>query len=259
MSKIVSLLPYSEIYYNRNIEIVYTHYFYIICNYLFNTMKKIIIFVLFTAFISPLSFAQAQSQTPTSSETVQSAPTRQNILRERIEQQRTNYRQNLQEAREIAQQYRAAENEADRDALRSQTRNGFLVRLTNAVDRLVTIQDRIENRITTAETSGVDVSEAKSHLNLSREATQAILDNQETLRTILENNQDPKNEEVRTQAQTIFETIKENFKKARMSLVDAAQALRKALNTPEISSENETPEEETGSESENEPVEETEN
>lgn len=207
-------------------------------------MKKIIILTLYIALLSPLSKALAQ-QAPAQNDVVQSAPSRQNILRERIEQQRINYRQNLQEARDIAQQYRSAENEEDRNKLREQTRNGFLVRLTNVVDRMVQMQDRIETRIATAQEQGFDVTEATTNLEKSKEATRQVLDNQEKLQTILEGNSDPKNEDVRKEAQIVFEAIKTDFTTARTHLVLAIQNLQSLMNPNNSSTENFVTEEPT--------------
>lgn len=206
-------------------------------------MKKIIIFTLCTVFLSPLSIAHAQA--PVESEVAQGVPSRQNILRERIEQQRTNYRQNLQEARDIAQQYRTAENEEDRDKLREQTRNGFLVRLTSIVDRMIQMQERIETRIATAQEQGLNVSEATQNLEQSKEATKRVLDNQEKLKMILENSTDPKNQETRKEAQIVFEVIKTDFTTARTHLVMSIQNLQNLMNPNTSATENAVTEEPT--------------
>lgn len=191
-------------------------------------MKNITLFVLSLALLTPLSTALAQTSNTT--EVVQSAPSRQNILRERLEQQRLNYRQNLQEARAIAEQYRAAETEADRNTLRQQTRNGFLVRLTNVVDRMVQMQERVEARILAAQERGIDIEEATTYLQESQSATRQVLDHQEKLETILNNNTDPTNKEMREEAQAIFELIKTDFAAARKSLMLSITSLQTAIN-----------------------------
>lgn len=191
-------------------------------------MKNITIFMLAIALLTPLSITFAQ--TPNTTEAVQSSPSRQNLLRERLEQQRLNYRQNLQEARAIAEKYRSAETEADRNTLRQQTRNGFLVRLTNVVDRMVQMQERVEARISAARTRGLDVSQAMLYLRESQTATQQVLDHQEKLETILNNNTDPANKEMREEAQAIFELIKTDFAAARKGLMLSITSLQSVTN-----------------------------
>lgn len=155
----------------------------------------------------------------------QQAPTRQNILRERMEKQRTNYMQNLQEAREIGEQYREAKSPEERAGLREKAREGFVLRLNNAVERLTLMQDQTEERINLAESRGFNVTEAEVKLTESRNYLSIAISNHQELKTLIENNPVENKEE----AKELFETIKENFSLSRQSLIDSIQNLKQIV------------------------------
>lgn len=184
-------------------------------------------------FPSSALFAQEQAQ---------ATPTRQNIIKERIEQQRTNYIQNLQEAKDIAKQYRESESESEKDSLRKEARNGFMVRLTNSVDQLANMQTRVENRIQASEKQGFDVSEASALLVQSQGELQFVLDGQETLETLLNSSELP-SEQTKEEAKKVFELLKENFKNSRMHLIDSIQSLKETvIKKEDLEKESETEE-----------------
>lgn len=178
-------------------------------------MKKIIIILAVVLMPSLSVYAETATQT-------QPLPTRQNILRERIEKQRTNYMQNLQEARDVAEQYRTAKTPEERGELRKKARQGFVVRLTNAVERLTLMQDQTEERIDLAESKGFDVSSARAKLTESRNYLAITLEKKEELKTKIENEETIQKEEVRE----VFEVIKENFNLSRLSLIESIKILK---------------------------------
>jgi hypothetical protein len=178
-------------------------------------MKKIIIILAVVLIPNIAVYAETATQT-------QPLPTRQNILRERIEKQRTSYMQNLQEAREIAEQYRTATTPEERNELRKKARQGFVIRLTNAVERLTLMQDQTEERINLAESKGFDVSSARTKLTESRNYLAITLEKKEELKTKLENEEAIEKEEVKE----IFEIIKENFHLSRLSLIESIKILK---------------------------------
>lgn len=179
------------------------------------SMKKIIIVLAVVLIPSFSVYAETATQT-------QPLPTRQNILRERIEKQRTNYMQNLQEARDVAEQYRNATTPEERNELRKKARHGFVVRLTNAVERLTLMQDQTEERIDLAESKGFDVSLARAKLTESRNYLAITLEKKEELKTKLENEETIEKDEVRA----VFEIIKENFHLSRLSLIESIKILK---------------------------------
>jgi hypothetical protein len=179
-------------------------------------MKKSIIILSLSLF--PIMGIFAQSET-------QQVPTRQNILRERIEKQRTNYMQNLQEAREIGEQYREAKSPEERAELREKAREGFVLRFTNAVERLTLMQEQTQERINLAESRGFDVAEAQSKLTESRNYLSITISTYQELKTLIENNPAENKEE----AKKLFETIKENFSLSRQSLIDSIQNLKQSV------------------------------
>lgn len=179
-------------------------------------MKKSIIILSLSLF--PIMGVFAQSET-------QQVPTRQNIIRERIEKQRTNYMQNLQEAREIGEQYREAKSPEERAELREQAREGFILRLTNAVERLTLMQDQTEERINLAESRGFNVTEAEAKLIESRNYLSIAVSTHQELKILIENNPLENKEE----AKELFETIKENFSLSRQSLIDSIQSLKQSV------------------------------
>ncbi len=179
-------------------------------------MKKSIIILSLSLFPIMGVFAQSEPQ---------QVPTRQNILRERIEKQRTNYMQNLQEAREIGEQYREAKSPEERAGLREQAREGFVLRLTNAVERLTLMQEQTQERINLAESRGFDVAEAQSKLTESRNYLLIAISTHQELKTLIENNPVENKEE----AKELFETIKENFSLSRQSLIDSIQSLKQSV------------------------------
>ena len=159
-------------------------------------MKKIIIILAVVLMPSLSVYAETATQ-------AQPLPTRQNILRERIEKQRTNYMQNLQEARDIAEQYRTAKTPEERDELRKKARQGFVVRLNNAVERLTLMQNQTEERINLAESKGFDVSSARAKLTESRNYLAITLEKKEELKTKIENEETIQKEEARE----VFEIV----------------------------------------------------
>ncbi len=178
-------------------------------------MKKIIIILAVVLIPNLAVYAETATQT-------QPLPTRQNILRERIEKQRTSYMQNLQEARDVAEQYRTAKTPEERDELRKKAREGFVIRLTNAVERLTLMQDQTEERIDLAESKGFDVTLARTKLTESRNYLAIALQKKDELKTKLENDETVEKEEVKE----IFETIKENFHLSRRSLIESIKILK---------------------------------
>jgi|GEM_PF-1196495 len=195
-------------------------------------MKKIIIilFIITLAVPSAIAFAEEEYQT-------QNAPTRQNILQGRIEKQKTNYIQNLQEAREIAAKYRETQNSTEKESFRQQARNGFMVRLTNAVQKLADMQVRVEKRITWADEQGFDTSEPKTLLEISRVHLSVVLDQQEKLQEILSATEEA-DSLTKEEAKTIFIDIKENFKEARKSLIASIKSLKEIMKGNDVEDEN---------------------
>ncbi len=157
-------------------------------------------------------------------EEAQPAPTRQNILLERIEKQKENYSQNLQEARAIAQEYRQANSPEQKELLRKESRNGFMVRLVNATKKLGELQDRIQERITLAKEKGLATEEAEEKLALSKKHLQLVIDEQAKLETILN-----KETVTKTEVKQSFDIIKENLGKARASLIESMQIIKKVV------------------------------
>lgn len=194
-------------------------------------MKKIIIILAVVLIPNFAVYAETATQT-------QPVPTRQNILRERIEKQRTNYMQNLQEARDVAEQYRTATTPEERNELRAKARQGFVLRLTNAVERLTLMQDQTEERIDLAESKGFDVSAARTKLTESRNYLAIALQKKEELKTKLENEESVEKEEVKE----VFETIKENFNLSRLSLIESIKILKTIVIDSLQESANETQE-----------------
>ena len=181
-------------------------------------MKKNILFLLLIVATFPTSTLFAEEQT-------QEAPTRQNILQERIEKQRTNYVQNLQEARDIAKQYRESNNEEEKDSLRAQARNGFTIRLNSAITQLTTMQTRVGARIETSQEQGFDTTQASELLVKSQTELEFVLNEKEKIETLLQSTEEI-DEETKNEAKLIFETIKEHFKNSRTYLMESVSMLK---------------------------------
>ncbi len=184
-------------------------------------MKKNLIIVLMALLAIPSASLWAEE----SNTVTQAAPTRQNIVKERLAKQRQNYLENLGEARRIAEEYRTTTNPEARIELRQEARNGFMVRLTNAAQKLSNMQERVEARILIAEERGYDVDTAKTKLEDSQKYLSLVLDEQENLKELLTND-DEEDNLTKEEAKAIFEIIKENFGLSRKSLIEAIQSLK---------------------------------
>jgi hypothetical protein len=189
-------------------------------------MKKSIILVLMAVIAIPSASLFAEEGITATA--IQEAPTRQNIVKERLAKQRQNYLENLQEARRIAEEYRTTTNPEDRRELRQEARNGFLVRLTNAAQKLSDMQSRVEERIITAEERGYNTDTAREKLEDSQKYLALVLDEQEKLKEIITNDQDEETV-TKEEAKAIFETIKENFGLSRKALLEAIQSLKQTV------------------------------
>lgn len=215
-------------------------------------MKNLTIITLMVLVAFPFTGVQAEEREQERERIVQPAPTKQNIIRERIEKQRTNYLQNLQEARDIAKKYRESENEDERNNLREEARNGFMVRLTGAIEQLANMQDRVENRLKAAKENGYDVEESTKLLIQSQEQLQTVLDLQEKMKVVLEESSEENSKEIKDQAKEIFDEMKTSFKDSRMSLLDSIKLLKNVVqNTDDVDDSGEEDKEEV-IESENE-------
>lgn len=182
-------------------------------------MKKIIIITCALVIgLLPARYIVAETQTET-----QPAPTRQNILRERLEKQRQNYIQNLQEARAITEKYRTTTNLEDKQKLQTQTRQSFTLRLTNVVEKLEEIQSKISLRIITAQQQGINVDQAQEKLTLSQNHLTIVSLEQEKLQSLFLQNEKTDLEET---AQESFLIIKENLTISQNALLDSMQILK---------------------------------
>lgn len=177
-------------------------------------MKKNIIFICMALALFSGHTIQANENAP------KSIP-RQNILLERIEKQKENYVQSLQDARKIAEEYRSTTNPEQKENLRLKARQGFMVRLTNATQKLGELQNKVNDRILVAKEKGLNVEEAETKLTLSKEHLNLVIEEQEKLQTKL--NEDPisKNE-----IKESFNIIKDNLSKARTSLIESMQIIK---------------------------------
>lgn len=213
-------------------------------------MKKIIVIAMALCLAIPNAVVFAEETT-----VPQAIPTRQNIIRERLERQRQNYLQNLEEARSVAKEYRQTTDPVERRELRDKARMGFMVRLTNAAQKMSEMQDKVEARLDLAEEKGFDVSAAREQLELSREHLGIVLEEQENLKEAFTND-DTEDDVTKEEAQTIFATIKENFGLARKALIASIQSLKETVteseNDEDANTEDEDEEETTPVEDENE-------
>lgn len=180
-------------------------------------MKKNIIFICMLLALCSGHITYAEEEIP-------KTPTRQNILLERIGKQKENYTQNLQEARKIAEEYREATSPEQKENLRMQARHGFMVRLTNATDKLGELQKKIDDRIVLAKEKGLSVEEAETKLKLSKDHLNLVIEEQKKLETKL-NGETISKEEVKES----FDLIKENLSKARAALIESMQILKKVV------------------------------
>lgn len=176
------------------------------------------------AFIFLLSLSGLTTHAEDNKE-IQSTPTRQNIIRERIEKQKQSYVQNLQEARDVAKQYREAKTPEQREGLRREARKGFMIRLSNAAEKLSEMQKRVETRIGEAEKNNVDTTEAKQYLTESQNYLSIVLDEQEKLKTAIVDSEDDITI-TKEEAKDVFDVIKTNFELSRKSLIKSIQSLK---------------------------------
>jgi hypothetical protein len=180
-------------------------------------MKKIILIILVIGFLPAFS-VRAESEN-------QSFPTRQNILRERIEKQKINYKQNLQEAHSLGEQYKATKNPEERKEIREKARASFALRLSNVIERLTLFQDQAEERINLAESQDVQVEASREKLAESREYLEVTKQKQNELQVLLENEETLDKEKVKQ----LLQEIKQNLHNTRISLMESMKLLKKAL------------------------------
>jgi hypothetical protein len=176
--------------------------------------------------------ALAQTGTLESSQNTQSEElASKNIIRERIQRQRENYLQNLQEARRVAEE-RQTRTQQMSDNSTTNTELGFLVRLTNAAEQLANMQNRAEIRIQYYQRQNINVETAQAYLDRSEESLLEMLSHQETLRKIVQNTDKEGGmsvEERNREARILFEQIQNNFKNAQQQLRDSLQTLRDSV------------------------------
>lgn len=192
-----------------------------------HTMKKLVLIALFGLLVLPGTFAQAREDHEQNENSIQPVPTRQNLIQQRIENQRKNYVLNLKEAREVAKEYRAADDEAKKE-LREKTRAGFMVRLTNAVEKLSDMQDRVETRITSTKDQypDFDATSAEKYLSESRQELEYVLEAQDKIKTLLENTEESEKDTIKEEIRTIFDQLKTDFKDSRQALHESIRSLK---------------------------------
>jgi len=176
--------------------------------------------------------ALAQTDTLESSQNTQSEElASKNIIRERIQRQRENYLQNLQEARRVAEERQTRTQQMSGNST-TNTELGFLVRLTNAAEQLANMQNRAEIRIQYYQRQNINVETAQAYLDRSEESLLEMLSHQETLRKIVQNTDKEGGmsvEERNREARILFEQIQNNFKNAQQQLRDSLQTLRDSV------------------------------